>query len=494
MRKLPYCVGLLALALLTGCRGLFEDLGAFTKKDNNTRNYLNIKARPAGSHVMPGGSTAPASPPVEIPSQMVYLDNGVIRVGLNMDYGGSVTYLSAAGSKTNLVNNYDLGRQIQYSFYSWPIPYNPPGTTTHPVWKDMGWDPIQTGDVYGYGSKVTTWKRDGNKVTFTGIPLQWAMKNVPCECRVESTVELSGIGLVLKHRFINARTDPFDLLARGQNLGGVILNAPFHRAVSYTGTEPYTDGPLTRFDLPGPKGSAEQVWFFGSERWAALETDDGLAVGMWTPDHFLLNANFEGNKHTGGEYDFETGSMAPNRWEVLDRDIIIEFMQAVMVGTTGQIRQYVYEKLRPLAASPLPHYEFTKDRQQWYYMQPNLDSGLPFNSTDGWRVRLDEGAGLYGPAVFYKSPEVPVMYLRAAFKADNMKFVRLQWTRFDGSIMEKQVPIISDGQFHDYEIQLTGTPGYDGAIIQFNLVTPDNRAATSPGDYMKLKWLSHRKP
>ena len=493
MRKLPYCVGLLALALLTGCRGLFEDLGAFTKKDNNTRNYLNIKARPAGSHVMPGGSTAPASPPVEIPSQMVYLDNGVIRVGLNMDYGGSVTYLSAAGSKTNLVNNYDLGRQIQYSFYSWPIPYNPPGTTTHPVWKDMGWDPIQTGDVYGYGSKVTTWKRDGNKVTFTGIPLQWAMKNVPCECRVESTVELSGIGLVLKHRFINARTDQFDLLARGQNFGGGFVNGEFYKAVSYSGTEPFTNGPLTRLTLPGPKGDYEPVWFFGSERWAALENDAGLAVGVWTPDHFLFNATHYGERH-GGEFESHAGTIATNRWEVLDRNIVIDFMQVVMLGSAEQIRQYVYQQLQPTANSPLPHYEFTKDRQQWYYMQPNLDSGLPFNSTDGWRVRLDEGAGLYGPAVFYKSPEVPVMYLRAAFKADNMKFVRLQWTRFDGSIMEKQVPIISDGQFHDYEIQLTGTPGYDGAIIQFNLVTPDNRAATSPGDYMKLRWLSHKKP
>ena len=49
--------------------------------------------------------------------QELALDNGVIRVGVNVSsYGGAITHLSASGSSYNLVNNHDRGRQIQQSY------------------------------------------------------------------------------------------------------------------------------------------------------------------------------------------------------------------------------------------------------------------------------------------------------------------------------------------------------------------------------------------
>jgi len=65
-----------------------------------------------------------------------YLDNGVIRVGVNLNLGGSITYLSKSGGSTNLVNNADWGRQIQMSHYSGPVPFivgnkRPPLSSCH---------------------------------------------------------------------------------------------------------------------------------------------------------------------------------------------------------------------------------------------------------------------------------------------------------------------------------------------------------------------------
>ena len=53
---------------------------------------------------------------------MKYLDNGKIKIGVDLDLGGAITFLAPAGKK-NMINNYDYGRQIQMSFYSGPVPY-----------------------------------------------------------------------------------------------------------------------------------------------------------------------------------------------------------------------------------------------------------------------------------------------------------------------------------------------------------------------------------
>ena len=56
-----------------------------------------------------------------------YIDNGVVKLGIDMGRGGAIGYFSASGSKTNIVNCHDMGREIQLSFYAGPNFYNPDG-------------------------------------------------------------------------------------------------------------------------------------------------------------------------------------------------------------------------------------------------------------------------------------------------------------------------------------------------------------------------------
>ncbi len=46
-------------------------------------------------------------------AKMSYLDNGAIRLGVDLNLGGAITYLSRSGAEQNLVNSFDFGRQIQ---------------------------------------------------------------------------------------------------------------------------------------------------------------------------------------------------------------------------------------------------------------------------------------------------------------------------------------------------------------------------------------------
>jgi hypothetical protein len=64
---------------------------------------------------------------------MSYLDKGAIRIGVDLDFGGSITFLAASGkdASENVINSHDLGRQVQLSFNSGPQPFGTP----HPGWK-----------------------------------------------------------------------------------------------------------------------------------------------------------------------------------------------------------------------------------------------------------------------------------------------------------------------------------------------------------------------
>ncbi|MEY3530623.1 MAG: hypothetical protein RLZ70_1691 [Verrucomicrobiota bacterium] len=93
---------------------------------------LAVAADPAAEELPPG-------------AKMSYLDNGIIRVGVDLNHGGAIVYLAPKGGR-NLINNHDLGRQVQMSFYSGPVPYTEKGQSPSAHWKHLGWNPIQTGD------------------------------------------------------------------------------------------------------------------------------------------------------------------------------------------------------------------------------------------------------------------------------------------------------------------------------------------------------------
>ena len=83
-----------------------------------------------------------------------FLDNGTVRLGVDLSRGGCISYFSPSGRDENVVNNFDLGRQIQMSFYSGPVPFTVGEKKPQPHWAHIGWNPIQTGDDYKHGSKI----------------------------------------------------------------------------------------------------------------------------------------------------------------------------------------------------------------------------------------------------------------------------------------------------------------------------------------------------
>jgi hypothetical protein len=102
---------------------------------------------------------------VTVDEGMVYLENELVRVGVNLDWGGTISEISYEGR--NLVNNLDNGRQVQVVLADGSYSYDPLNMG------DLGYHPNQGGDEYGRGSPVISYNVSEGQIYIKTQPLQW---------------------------------------------------------------------------------------------------------------------------------------------------------------------------------------------------------------------------------------------------------------------------------------------------------------------------------
>ncbi len=344
---------------------------------------------------------------------MSYLENSDLRLGIDLNLGGAITYLAPATNRElNVINSSDWGRQVQLSYYSGPVPYNPPGTTMDQAWHFIGWNPIQSGDCYGYESRVLQHTHSGKMLYTKLIPMHWPLKNVPGECECEVWLELDGPVVKARCRLTNRRLDHTQYPARTQELPAVYVNGPFYHLVTYRGDQPFTGDALAyitnRLDL-------ENTWahWMATENWAAQVNDAGWGLGVWNPDTFVFSGGFFSNPGVGGPQDSPTGYIAPNRSDILDHNIVYDYHYELILGTLAEIRAEAYRG----AAHPASlKYRFQQDRQGWYYTDAT-DTGWPIRGQ--LNIQPDGPAPhIISPDFFIRAAAAPRLTVEAAFSND----------------------------------------------------------------------------
>ena len=123
--------------------------------------------------------SALAADPADIPSgaKMSWLANDLVRVGVDLNRGGAITYLAREGGG-NLINNFDFGRQVQLSFYSGPVPFAVGENRPAKHWEHIGWNPVQTGDDFKHASRVLDHRNDGRTIYVKCAPMQWPLNSL----------------------------------------------------------------------------------------------------------------------------------------------------------------------------------------------------------------------------------------------------------------------------------------------------------------------------
>lgn len=407
---------------------------------------------------------------------MSYLDNGQVKVGVDLNLGGAITCLARAGGD-NMINNFDHGRQVQLSFYSGPVPFSVGDQKPAPHWEHLGWNPIQAGDDFHHGSQVLEHRNDGHTLYVKCVPLQWPLNNVPGECTFESWLELDGITVKARARLNNARTDRTQYAARLQELPAVYANAPYHRVVSYQGEKPFTNDAVAV--APKPKGKHPWSMWHGTEQWSALLDDHDQGLGLITPGRVWFTGGFAGKPGPNNEHATHTGYVAGQGMEILDANIGYEFRYELVVGSLNEIR----ERAKALHTSALPSWSFEQDRQGWHYNNAS-DTGWPVQGA--LDIKLDQNdPQLMGPATFWRAEDAPFLIIEAAFKTKQTN-ATIFWQGFgeDTPKHGMNVAIQSDEAFHRYVVKLSDSAEYRGGMLRLRF---DPVGSGSPGEWCKVK-------
>ena len=117
------------------------------------------------------------SAPVVLPlraEDLLFLDNGTVKVGINRAMGASITWLSSADYPKNLINSADPGRLIQQSYYA-GISLDRKAEGQSKAWSPWSWNPIQGGSVSSW-ARVNEFKYLDEQTLYSEtVPKLWDM-------------------------------------------------------------------------------------------------------------------------------------------------------------------------------------------------------------------------------------------------------------------------------------------------------------------------------
>ena len=263
---------------------------------------------------------------------MVYLDGTNYKIGIDLDWGGSLTYLEDKtnsvyssvkkyGTKTtavdfksnvststlsyntsssvNLINAHDTGRLVQQSYYgTGSYPYEP-GMYGEAVWN---YNPVQGGNLYNEASKIVDLKVTENEIYIKCRPLDWAKEaQYITPSYMEAWYTLENGMMRATCRFVDFSGYP--AVTTTQELPAFYCVEPLNDFVYYTGGDAWSGNNtmVTKTDLKF-WGDATDQTFICNENWAAFRSDkdNGFAIGIYCPGqtNFYTGVYYGGNGST----------------------------------------------------------------------------------------------------------------------------------------------------------------------------------------------------
>lgn len=267
--------------------------------------------------------------PLHALEHWIYLDNGHVRLGVNMDAGGSIGWFSHSHSSANLLNAFDHGRYVQQSYY---------GDKDGSDWNGKPWryNPVQGGSWKGEPATIIQTKEGRHSLYVKTKPRQWASGNDVDDLILEEWLTLEGGLARLKYRM--TYTGAAEHKPTHQELPAVFV-MPRYDTLVFCGSNnaAFSHAPLTR-KQPGPPDAGDRFVKF-SERWAAWVDADNQGLGIYFP-HTDSATTYRVSDQGVGNCSY----LAPLQTFALKPGLVFEYEVTLATGTVEQIRS-IFGKL-----------------------------------------------------------------------------------------------------------------------------------------------------
>jgi len=435
-----------------------------------------------------------------------YLDNGVIRLGIDLSRGGSIGWLGPSSNQSlSLLNIHDFGREVQGSFYSGPNVFNPDGKCSEPGgWNQpWPWNPIGSGDVYLHASPVLnlTISSDNTSAIVWTLPYQWACDHVPCDCLFEQHIFLSNNAVEVSLTLHTNRNDTTFYPARTQELPAVYVTGDYCNLYTYNGSSPFSNDSITQ--QPAAWGTNAWSSFTSGERWMAFVNASLYGVGVVSPAvaHFGsgffnngINGVYDCIPHNYGPYDSQTGYISPWGAEIIDPSSSYVYEFALVLGTLTEIRNYAYLRHNNENDEPLiPQYDYAQSGNRRHCVYSDMqDRGTPVTNS-GLQLNITgPHPTIFGPVTMFKPSDALVFAVNVSYSSTlpSTTIAAMWFVGFNGTINDpcptcvSFLTVVPDDNYHILLFNLSNVVGYldEEAILQI-IFQPLGAAGIDPSLY-----------
>lgn len=299
-----------------------------------------------------------------------YVDeNGNVRI----ESGINAEEVDVVSEEVNLVNIYDLGREIQQSYYSAVKEENGYAPTEEILYNaGLSYNPVQAGSAGAKQAQIIDYTVSETEIWIKVRPLEWFFDNTLSDSYMESTYRLDGEGtLLVKNRFVNFSQfkDMQNTYPCGQELPAIYIVHPLNYFYCETVDGEIFDPNLSPAPTTPAKGSlleeTEGAYHYGLQNeklvneWFAFVNEQKFGMGIYMPkadgyhasrgvtttcyealDNHYYNTgiyNIWGKKYIPSEYVGNYNYLSPSSVLRMVDFVPLEYEYAVYVGTVEEM-------------------------------------------------------------------------------------------------------------------------------------------------------------
>jgi len=258
-----------------------------------------------------------------------FLDNGIIRIGVDLSRGACVAHFGDSKSKRNLLNHYDAGRYLQQSYY---------GDRDGTNWNGKPWryNPIQGGNWKGKAARLDHFETstDSTTIQSTTTPHHWAGESLCKEMVMQQEIRLDGHLAVID--FSMKYDGPDQQALRHQEMPAVFLDGKLNRFFHWTNGK-YKEASPRILGENGKKGEKGLGIGRSGKAWFAYLDENGSGLGIHTPgtpDFTCYRALGNGKTGPSGS---ACSYMAPIRTFKLKKGMKLDYRVYLTAGTLKEI-------------------------------------------------------------------------------------------------------------------------------------------------------------
>lgn len=307
----------------------------------------------------------------EIPEQEIFIQNDTHKLGIDLLWGGALSYLEdldsnvqavsvdgqikvdsnaserynaeSVNNNVNLINRNDTGRLVQQSYYG-TLDYD------HGVYMENDWryNPVQGGNQFNDASKIVDLRVTDTEIYIKCRPLDWAKeKEYITPSYMEATYSLEDGAVHAKCRFVDFSGYPE--AESTQEIPAFYCIEPLNNFVYYKGDKPWTNGKLTSEPDLIFWPDAGYPNFYSKENWSAFtgEFEDSFGIGVYVDnEEAFLAGVFEREKTTNEDpsKDGPTSYIAIVKNRIFKSFDPYEYEYYLATGDTTEIRS-TFEKI-----------------------------------------------------------------------------------------------------------------------------------------------------